>query len=199
MEAGEMSNSNQPYQVLATQLGERSLEVDKIKARLKQQRIETPSWGYGNSGTRFRVFPWPGAARTIKEKLADAAMVHNLTGVAPSVALHIPWDRVTDWDELKAYADSLGIKIGAINPNVFQDEIYKFGSICHVDPAIRRRAILHMLDCIEIMERLGSRDLSLWFAEAPITPDKITFALASIACMNPSPKFIPPCRATPAC
>jgi L-rhamnose isomerase/sugar isomerase len=161
----KMSNSNQAYRFLASQLSERDLDVDNLKAKLKQQHIETPSWGYGNSGTRFRVFPWPGAARTIKEKLADAAMVHNLTGVAPSVALHIPWDKVDDWDNLMAYADSIGIKIGAINPNVFQDELYKFGSICHVDPAIRRRAIRHIGDCIEIMKRTGSRDLSLWFAD----------------------------------
>jgi L-rhamnose isomerase/sugar isomerase len=160
-----MRSSNQAYQLLASQLVDRGFDVEKIKTKLKQQRIETPSWGYGNSGTRFRVFPWPGAARTIKEKLADAAMVHNLTGVAPSVALHIPWDKVNDWDELNAYANSLGIKIGAINPNVFQEELYKFGSICHVDPAIRGRAILHILECIEIMKRTGSRDLSLWFAD----------------------------------
>ncbi len=160
-----MSNSNQAYQLLASQLGERGIDVEPAKAKLKQQHIETPSWGYGNSGTRFRVFPWPGAARTTKEKLADAAMVHNLTGVAPSVALHIPWDKVDDWDDLKSCAGSLGIKIGAINPNVFQDEIYKFGSICHADPAVRKRAIAHMLECIDIMKITSSRDLSLWFAD----------------------------------
>lgn len=160
-----MSNSNQPYHLLASQLGERGLDVEPVKAKLKQQHIETPSWGYGNSGTRFRVFPWPGAARTTKEKLADAAMVHHLTGVAPSVALHIPWDKVDDWDDLKAYADTVGIKIGAINPNVFQDEVYKFGSICHADPAVRQHAVAHMRECIDIMKITGSRDLSLWFAD----------------------------------
>jgi L-rhamnose isomerase/sugar isomerase len=160
-----MSNSNQAYRLLANQLSERGLDAEKIKAKLKQQHIETPSWGYGNSGTRFRVFPWPGAARTTKEKLADAAMVHKLTGVAPSVALHIPWDKVDNWDALKNYADALGIKIGAINPNVFQDEVYKFGSICHAAPAVRQRAVAHMLECIDIMKITGSADLSLWFAD----------------------------------
>lgn len=160
-----MSTSNQSYHLLSRQLTERGLDIESTRAKLKQQHIETPSWGYDNSGTRFRVFPWPGAARTAKEKLADAAMVHNLTGVAPSVALHIPWDKVADWDDLKSYADSLGLKIGAINPNVFQDEIYKFGSICHADPTVRKHAIIHMLECIDIMKITGSRDLSLWFAD----------------------------------
>jgi L-rhamnose isomerase/sugar isomerase len=160
-----MLNLNQAYQLLAKQLHDRSVDVEKVKAALKKQHIETPSWGYGNSGTRFRVFPWPGAARTTKEKLADAAMVHNLTGVAPSAALHIPWDKVDEWDDLKKYADALGIKIGAINPNVFQDEIYKFGSICHSSPEVRKRAIAHILECIDIMKITGSTDLSLWFAD----------------------------------
>ena len=143
----------------------RGLDLQAIKQALKRQHIETPSWGYGDSGTRFRVFPWPGAARTTEEKLADAAMVHKLTGVAPSVALHIPWDKVDDWQALKRYAGELGIQIGAINPNVFQDEDYKFGSICHPDTAVRRKAVEHMLECVEIMKATGSRDLSLWFAD----------------------------------
>jgi len=160
-----MPNSHQSYQLLANQLADRSLDAEKAKIALKKQRIETPSWGYGNSGTRFRVFPWPGAARTTKEKLADAAMVHKLTGVAPLVAIHIPWDKVDDWDDLKSYADSLGIKIGAINPNVFQDEIYKYGSICHSNPEVRKQALSHMRDCVDIMQITGSHDLSLWFAD----------------------------------
>ncbi|MDZ7362609.1 MAG: L-rhamnose isomerase [candidate division KSB1 bacterium] len=160
-----MSTSSQAYHLLAGQLADRGIAIEPVKTKLKQQHIETPSWGYGNSGTRFRVFPWPGAARTTKEKLADAAMVNNLTGVAPSVALHIPWDQVADWDDLKKYAETLGVKIGAINPNVFQEEIYKFGSICHAEASVRRRAIAHIRECIDIMKLTGSRDLSLWFAD----------------------------------
>lgn len=136
-----------------------------VREALKRQRIETPSWGYGNSGTRFKTFAAPGAARNIWEKLEDAALIHRLSGIAPSVALHIPWDRVEDWDQLKAYAQEQGIEIGAINPNVFQDEEYKLGSIAHPDSKVRGKAIGHILECIEIMQVTGSKELSLWFAD----------------------------------
>jgi L-rhamnose isomerase/sugar isomerase len=134
-------------------------------ARLKAQHIETPSWGYGNSGTRFKTFPAPGAARDVWEKIEDAAEVHRLTGIAPSIALHIPWDKTDDWQRLKNFAQQRGIRIGAINPNVFQDEDYKLGSIAHPDKRVRDKAIAHILECIEIMKLTGSRDLSLWFAD----------------------------------
>ncbi|MFQ5628942.1 MAG: L-rhamnose isomerase [bacterium] len=160
-----MSKQNSGLDAIRAWCDHRELDVEKIKERLKRQHIETPSWGYGDSGTRFRVFPWPGAARTTSEKLADAAMVHKFTGVAPSVALHIPWDKVDDWLALKSYASEIGIEIGAINPNVFQGEAYKFGSICHSDEKVRRVAIDHILECVEIMQATGSRDLSLWFAD----------------------------------
>lgn len=153
------------YIRLADQLARHGVDVDAVKAALKQQRIETPSWGYGNSGTRFKVFSWPGAARNVHEKLADVAFIHKLTGIAPSVALHIPWDYVDDWPALKQYAAEQGVQIGAINPNVFQDDVYKFGSVCHPDPAVRQRAVGHMLECVEIMQATGSGILSLWFAD----------------------------------
>lgn len=132
---------------------------------LKSQRIETPSWGYGDSGTRFKTFPWPGAARSVWEKIDDAAEVHRLTGIAPSVALHIPWDKTEDWAALRAYAAQRGVEIGAINPNVFQDPAYKLGSIAHPDAEVREKALAHLLECVEIMKATGSRDLSLWFAD----------------------------------
>ena len=134
-------------------------------AALKMQAIETPSWGYGNSGTRFKTFAYPGAATTVWEKIADAALVHKLTGVAPRVALHIPWDNVDDWAELKAYAEGLGVGIGAINPNVFQDEAYRLGSLGHPDPNVRRQALEHLLECCGVMRETGSVNLSLWFAD----------------------------------
>jgi L-rhamnose isomerase/sugar isomerase len=153
------------YPALADQLQQDGVDLNAVLAHLKQQKIETPSWGYGNSGTRFKVFAWPGAARNVHEKLADAAYVHKLTGIAPSVALHIPWDKVDDWSALKHEAEALGVKIGAINPNVFQDEAYKLGSLCHPSPTVQEQAIAHLVDCCEIMGKTGSDLLSLWFAD----------------------------------
>ncbi|MGH8773922.1 MAG: L-rhamnose isomerase [Jiangellaceae bacterium] len=136
-----------------------------VRAALRAQHIETPSWAYGNSGTRFRVFAQEGVPRDAYEKLADAALVHRLTGVAPSVALHIPWDRVDDYGALGDHAKSLGIAIGAINPNVFQEDDYKLGSVCHPDAGVRRKAIDHLLECVDIMDATSSEILSLWFAD----------------------------------
>ncbi|MEW6238348.1 MAG: L-rhamnose isomerase [Candidatus Omnitrophota bacterium] len=146
------------------------LGLNAIKTKLKAQKIETPSWGYGDSGTRFGVFKQAAAAKTLEHKLEDAATVHRYTGIAPSVALHIPWDKVDDWNALRQKADSLGIKIGAINPNVFQDQQYKLGSITNADPAIRRQAVDRMLECVEIMRQTGSNILSLWFADGTNYP-----------------------------
>lgn len=141
------------------------IDLTAVKSALRAQRIETPSWGYANSGTRFKVFPQPGVPRTPEEKIADAATVHRFTGAAPSVALHIPWDHVDDFGALTRYAEDLGVKIGAINTNVFQDEDYKLGSVTNPDPGIRRKATDHLLEAISIMDATGSRDLKLWFAD----------------------------------
>lgn len=140
-------------------------DLTVVKSALKAQRIETPSWGYGNSGTRFKVFAAPGAARTVHEKIDDAAYIHKLSGIAPSIALHIPWDKVDDWKGLRQYAEERGIKIGAINPNVFQDDCYKFGSLCNPDGAVRNMAVAHMAECCEIMKQTGSDILSVWLAD----------------------------------
>lgn len=137
----------------------------ELFSALRAQAIETPSWGYGDTGTRFKTFSHPGAARNVWEKVADAAVVHKLTGVAPRVALHVPWDRVDDWAELKSYAENLGIGIGAINPNVFQDNDYKLGSLGHPDAGVRQKAVAHILDCCQIMREMDSKGLSLWFAD----------------------------------
>jgi L-rhamnose isomerase / sugar isomerase len=164
-------------------------DVPAVKAALAAQVIETPSWGYGNSGTRFRVFPQAGVPRDPFEKLADAARVHAVTGVAPLVSLHIPWDRVPDFGELAAHAESLGVRIGAINSNTFQDEDYRIGSVCHPDPGVRRKAVDHLLECVDIMDATGSRDLKLWFADGTNYPgqddivarqDRLAEALAEV-------------------
>ncbi|PNY79814.1 L-rhamnose isomerase [Deinococcus koreensis] len=140
------------------------MNADLLTA-LSAQRIETPSWGYGNSGTRFKTFAAPGAARDIWEKLDDAAEVHRLTGIAPSVALHIPWDEVDDYGALRDYAQERQLTLGAINPNVFQDDVYKLGSVTNPDERVREQALSHLLDCVEVMKQTGSTDLSLWFAD----------------------------------
>lgn len=142
-----------------------SSEYDGVVAKLKMQRIETPSWGYADSGTRFRVFSAPDAAKTLDEKLQAAASVHRLTGIAKSIALHIPWDKTADWAALSSRATDLGIQIGAINPNLFQDEDYKLGSLCNPSVSVRQKALKHCLECIEIMKATGSDILSLWLAD----------------------------------
>ncbi len=116
-----------------------------VKAALGSQVIETPSWAYGNSGTRFKVFAQQGVPRTPREKIDDAAQVHTYTGAAPRIALHIPWDKVDDYAALTAYAKERGLTLGAINANVFQDDDYKLGSVTNPDPAVRRKALGHLL------------------------------------------------------
>ncbi|MFF3333900.1 L-rhamnose isomerase [Streptomyces sp. NPDC002888] len=145
-------------------------ELAAVKAALKTQAIETPSWAYGNSGTRFKVFAQQGVPRTPQEKLQDAAQVHAFTGVAPTVALHIPWDKVEDYAALAKFAEERGVKLGAINSNTFQDDDYKLGSICHPDAKVRRKAVDHLLECVDIMDATGSADLKLWFADGTNYP-----------------------------
>jgi len=162
---------------------------EKIAPLLEEQRIEVPSWAYGNSGTRFKVFGSPGTPRTVEEKIADAATVNRFTGLASSVALHIPWDRVDDYAALRAYAEEQGIAIGTINSNTFQDDDYKLGALTHTDARIRQKAIDHHLECIEVMDATGSRDLKIWLAEGSNYPgqadlrgrqDRLAESLATI-------------------
>jgi L-rhamnose isomerase / sugar isomerase len=138
--------------------------------RLRRLEIETPSWGYGNSGTRFHVYPWPGAARTVHERIADAALVHRLTGCCPRVALHIPWDAVDDYGQLRRFAEQEGVGIGAINPNLFGDDEYRLGSLCNPDASVRERALSHCRTCIDVAQELGSTVISLWLADGTNYP-----------------------------
>jgi L-rhamnose isomerase/sugar isomerase len=158
-------------------------DLNVVKSALRAHRIETPSWAFGNSGTRFKVFPQPGVPRTPAEKIDDAAQVHAFTGVAPTVAVHIPWDKVDDYDVLAAHAAAAGIAIGTVNANVFQDSDYRLGSIANPDPAIRAKATAHLTDCIDIMDATGSQDLKLWFADGTNYPgqDSITLRQERLA------------------
>ena len=162
---------------------------DQVNTILRAQRIELPSWAFGNSGTRFKVFAQAGVPRDPYEKIADAAQVHRFTGIAPTVALHIPWDRVDDYGKLGAFAVEQGVTLGTINANTFQDDDYMLGSVCHPDEVVRRKAVAHLLECIDVMDQTGSRDLKLWFADGTNYPgqdslrarqDRLAEALAEV-------------------
>lgn len=142
----------------------------KNREILKRQDVELPSWAFGNSGTRFRVFTTPGVPRDPFEKVSDAAQVNAYTHAASKVSLHIPWDLTDDYDALRKHAEDLGVTIGTINSNVFQDEDYKFGSLCNVNPKIRQKAIDHHKQCIDIMRKTGSKDLKIWLADGTNYP-----------------------------
>ena len=146
------------------------MNVAAVRQGLPDLKIELPSWAFGNSGTRFKVFTQPGVPRDPFEKVNDAAEVHRYTGMAPRIALHIPWDRVDDYDALVEHARDRGISIGTINANVFQDDDYKLGSITNADPRIRRKATDHLLECVDIMDVTGSRDLKVWLADGTNYP-----------------------------
>ncbi len=158
------------YDLLAEAVAERGDAIERVEAALRAQRIETPSWAFGNSGTRFAVFPQAGVPRNTYEKIEDAAQVHLYTGIAPSVALHIPWDTVDDYAELREFAAALGLSLGAINPNLFQEPEYKLGSFCNPDEHVRRASIDHLLECIEIAGQTGSDSISLWLADGTNYP-----------------------------
>lgn len=146
------------------------LSETELFAKLDDQAIELPSWAFGNSGTRFRVFGSPGVPRNPFEKIEDAAQVNKYTGIAPTVALHFPWDKVDSFSELRKHANALGVELGTINSNTFQDEEYKLGSLAHRDSKVRQRAIDHHFDCIDVMNETGSRDLKIWLADGSNYP-----------------------------
>ena len=146
------------------------MAIAPSQEQLAKLQIEVASWAYGNSGTRFRVFGTPGTPRDPFEKIADAAQVHAATGLAPTVAIHIPWDRVDDYAALRKHAEDLGVAVGTVNSNTFQEEDYKFGSLCHPDARVRRKAIDHHRECIDIMRETGVRDLKVWLADGTNYP-----------------------------
>ncbi|MEO7653403.1 MAG: TIM barrel protein [Bryobacteraceae bacterium] len=148
-------------------------QSETISRALDALHIELPSWGFANTGTRFGKFLQPAAATTTEEKFADAAEVHRVTGVCPTIALHVLWDLphgVDSAGDVRELAAQYGIRAGSINPNVFQDQIYKHGSLGNPDPAVRKAALDHILDSVEIAKELASRDVSLWFADGSNYP-----------------------------
>ena len=172
-----MSSQADRFLMLADQIAAEGLDLAEIIARLQAQEIETPSWGYADSGTRFGAFKQPGAAVTIAEKLADAGQVHKFTGVAPKVAMHVLWD-LPDEDALATVpeaAAAAGVRIGSINPNVFQDQEYKLGSYCSPFADVREKAIEHALDCIEIAAQVDSDVISFWLADGTNYPGQDNF------------------------
>lgn len=148
---------------------------ENLKDKIKKFQIELPSWAFGNSGTRFKVFSQAGVPRNVFEKIEDVSEVNRLTGCTPSVALHIPWDYVDDWDSLNLHAKNYNVSIGTINTNTFQDEDYKFGSVTNYDITIRQKADLHISDCIKIMRKTNSKELKLWFADGLNYPGQANF------------------------
>ena len=185
---------------VATGEGTVMRDASDVKDALRNHQIELPSWAFGNSGTRFKVFGQPGVPRDAFEKADDAAQVHKHTGVAPAMAVHIPWDKVEDYDALAAHAKNNGIRIGTVNSNVFQDDDYMLGSVCNPDPRIRRKATAHLLECVDIMDATGSRDLKLWFADGTNYPgqddisarqDRLAEALAAVyARLGPDQRMV---------
>lgn len=151
------------------------MNTDAINTQLQLLNVEVPSWAYGNSGTRFKVFAQAGVPRDPFEKVADAAMVHRMTGSAGSVAIHIPWDKVDDYAKLSRFAHDEGVRIGTVNSNTFQDDDYMLGSVTHPEAAVRRKATEHLLECVDIMDATGSRDLKLWFADGTNYPGQDDF------------------------
>jgi len=175
-------------------------QEDRVLEPLRQQTVELPSWAFGNSGTRFKVFAQAGVPRDPYEKIADAAQVHRYTGVAPRVSLHIPWDLVDDYDALARHAADLGVGIGAINSNLFQDDDYMLGSLTHPDARVRAKAVAHHLACLDVMRATGSTDLKIWLPDGLNYPgqdnlrarqDRLADALAEIyAALDPQHRLI---------
>ena len=161
---------DEAFRLFERRQADRGVDLGRAMAELRALRVETPSWGYGDSGTRFKVFRQTGVPRNPYEKFEDAAVVHRLTGICPTVAIHIPWDRVDDYAGLRRHAESLGLGIGAVNPNLFQEEEYVYGSLCHADAKVRRKAVDHMLECVDAARAVGSTALSLWIADGTNYP-----------------------------
>ena len=147
----------------------------RLRAAVDAFQVELPSWGFSNTGTRFRVFPQPGTPRTPEEKIEDAGTVHRYTGATPLISLHIPWDRVDDYQRLAATAAAAGLRVGGINSNTFQDEAYRSGSLAHPDAAVRKKALDHVLDCCQIAAATRAQALKIWLGDGTNYPGQDDF------------------------
>jgi len=174
--SGSAQDGGPALRALGETLSARQIDVETVKTALRRFTIETPSWAYADSGTRFKVFGQAGAARTILEKIADAACVHRFTGVTGTVAVHMLWDFAdVSIEQAREHAESLGVRIGAVNPTLFEQPEYKFGSLAHPDEAVRRKALDHVAESIEAMRKVESRFLSLWLADGTNYPGQDDF------------------------
>lgn len=161
----DVTDPTREYDHLAERLQAAGHDLDAVEHAMAGLEIETPSWGYGDSGTRFATFPQAGRPRDVLERIDDAAEVHRLTGTAPAVALHFPWDQVDHLAAVRDHAAGLGLRIGAVNPNLFQDPDYRLGSVAHPDDRVREKAVEHLIECIGFASELGSTAQSLWLAD----------------------------------
>jgi L-rhamnose isomerase/sugar isomerase len=180
---GAFGALSEDYEALRDTLGRRHIDIDKIKEKAAKFEVAVPSWGVGTGGTRFARFPGTGEPRNILDKLDDCAVIHQLTGATPRVSLHIPWDRHDDPAELVSYAEARSLGFDAMNSNTFQDSpgqalSYKFGSLSHTDPAVRRQAIEHNLECIKFGKAIGSKALTIWIGDGSNFPGQSNFTKA---------------------
>jgi L-rhamnose isomerase / sugar isomerase len=181
--ASRIAYLEEDYDHLGRQLARRRIDIEDLTRRAAEFRVDLPSWGVGTGGTRFARFPGPGEPRTVFEKLEDCEIVNRLTQVTPGVSLHVPWDRPDSAAELKAFAAARGLFIDSMNSNTFQDQpgqvhSYKFGSLSHTDPAVRRQSVEHNIECLALGEALGARSLTVWIGDGSNFPGQLHFRRA---------------------
>jgi L-rhamnose isomerase/sugar isomerase len=181
--SGELAALEEDYAHLGRVLGRRGIDIERLTERAMGFRVAVPSWGVGTGGTRFARFPGPGEPRSIHEKLDDCDVINRLVRVTPGISLHIPWDKPDDPEKLKAYARDRGLFFDSMNSNTFQDQpdqklSYRFGSLSHTDAAVRRQAVEHNVECIEIGKALGARSHTVWIGDGGNFPGQVHFRRA---------------------
>ena len=171
------------YETLGEQLARRNIDIESIRAQVATFGVAIPSWGVGTGGTRFARFPGQGEPRNVFDKIEDCGVIQQLARATPTVSLHIPWDKCSDWNELRQAASAQGLSFDAINSNTFSDQkgqahSYKFGSLSHTDAATRAQAVAHNLECIEIGKKIGSKAITVWVGDGSNFPGQSHFRRA---------------------